>query len=229
MKLYDGYTRVDLTEGMRNKDKPKGEDNKGWYAGCQLEAMKYYCPEKFHILKFEEYGAYQGDMLGIAVWDENGPDKRYVLWIDSFGSCSFCDPLEGSDNGYDYIEDVLRSNTWQFLSLKQIKEYLTTDFKVQHEYMWHDMENTQSFNMILDYLDNEGRMSKQMTIEKTLALGRTLEKFCTVIQEIDDLQKWLVSQDAYIEHTHKFLDTIKDTLEYESKEVVKVMTKDFND
>ena len=69
MKLYDGYTRVDLTEGMRNKDKPKGEDGKGWYAGSQLDAMQYYCPEKFHVLKFEEYGAYQGDMLGIAVWD----------------------------------------------------------------------------------------------------------------------------------------------------------------
>ena len=123
MRIYDGYERLDLTEGMRNKDCPNGDDDWGWCAGEQLKAMEYYCPDRFRILYATQENDYTGDIYGVAVWDEGSKDQRYVFWTDGFGSCSGCDGLEGSD-GYEYIHDVLMSDTWQFLSLEDLRKYL---------------------------------------------------------------------------------------------------------
>ena len=122
MRIYDGYERLDMTEGMRNMDRPKGDDE-WWCAGEQLKAMEYYCPDKFKILYATEEKGYCGDIYGIAVWDEGSKGQRYVFWTDGFGSCICCDGLERA-NGYEYIRNVLMSNTWQFLSLDDLRDYL---------------------------------------------------------------------------------------------------------
>ena len=122
MKIYDGYDRIDLTVGMRNKDRPDGPDGqRGWSAGEQMEALKYYAPEEFEVLADFTTGGYQGDIYGIARW--NGKEKRYIFFKDSYGSCSGCDGLEDED-GYRYVRDVLRNNTWQFLSLADVLTYI---------------------------------------------------------------------------------------------------------
>ena len=137
MRIYGGYERLDLTEGMRNMDRPKGDDNDGWgwCAGEQLKAMEYYRPDKFKTLYATQEEDYSGDIYGIAVWDEGSKDQRYVFWTDGFGSCSGCDGLEGGENGYEYIRNVLMSNTWQFLSLEDLREYLD---EPHERFYWED-------------------------------------------------------------------------------------------
>ena len=129
--------RLDLTEYMRNRDKPNGVNGKGepdeygWTAGSQLDAFRFYTdPEKIEILATHQDDDYQGQIHGIAKVEE-----RFFLWRDSFGSCSGCDALDGS-NGYDYIKDTLQEgNTRQFLTLDDAEEYI----KTKHEdYMWDD-------------------------------------------------------------------------------------------
>lgn len=136
MKIYDGYDRIDLTVGMKNKDKPDGPE-RGWCAGQQVEALKYYAPEDFEVLADFTTGGYQGDIYVIARW--NGKEKRYVLLKDSYGSCSGCDGLEDED-GYRYIRDVLRNNTWQFLSLADMLKYIDEkDFRGESWYGFDDV------------------------------------------------------------------------------------------
>ena len=133
-KLYEGYERLDLTQGMRNKDKPDGPvKNDYWCAGEQMEALTFYAPFNFDLIGYVKYGSYNGDIYGIAKWFIErypGFKFRWVLFRDSFGSCSGCDGLEGGDSGYDYVEDVLKNNTLQFLTLDDMAEYIkeTKDF-----------------------------------------------------------------------------------------------------
>ena len=123
---YDGYERLDLTKGMRHKDMPDGPDNEGWFAGEQMEALEYYAPHNFSLLGYITIGNYDGDIYGIGRWLEPYPDRKYrwILLRDSFGTCSGCDALEGGRNGYEYVEDVLKNNTLQFLTLDDLMEYI---------------------------------------------------------------------------------------------------------
>ena len=122
MKIYGDYNRIDLTVGMRNKDRPDGPDGqRGWSAGEQMEALKFYAPEDFVLLKDFWAGSYQGDIYGIAYL--RGSEPRFIFFHDSYGSCSGCDALEDSD-GYEYVRGVLENNTWQFLTLNDMVKYL---------------------------------------------------------------------------------------------------------
>lgn len=124
-KLYDGYERLDLTEGMRHEDDPAGPDSR-WWAGDQMKALEYYAPCKLHLLCYLTEEAYQGEIYAICYWADAVPEnRRFVLLYDSFGSCSGCDALEGGDNGYEYVQDVLRSNTKQFMTMQDMKEYIS--------------------------------------------------------------------------------------------------------
>ena len=133
MRLYDGYDRVDLTQGMRNKDKPEGPDD-GWWAGQQMDALKFYAPEKLKLIGYTQEQDYSGDIWAIAEW--NGKEHRWVLIKDGFGSCSFCDGLEGSQDGYGYVEDVLRENTKQFLSVEDMKEHIKESDEISEYSHW---------------------------------------------------------------------------------------------
>lgn len=125
-----------MTEGMRNSGNPKDPDGHRWTAGKQLDAFDYYRPEKFKVLlAYMENEDYTGDILGFGVWDENGPDQRYVLWTDWYGTCSGCDDLEGN-NGYEYVKDILRTRTWQFLSIEDARHYFENDFRELNEHIY---------------------------------------------------------------------------------------------
>lgn len=228
MKLYEGYERLDLTEGMRNKDKPNGDSTYGWSAGEQIDAMRFYCPEKFEILKTEEFGSYQGDIIGIAVWDKLGDNRRYVLWIDSFGTCSFCDGLEDR-NGYDYIEDILRSNTWQFLSLKDLKDYLVTDFKSLHMGCFSEHQDEQSMKKLLDWLGREGHMSAEYRMNLMLNIGVTIEKFNRIRYDLKDLNEWLEKMQVNTNTFSYQSDRFTYMLESEGKNIIDKMSEDLEE
>lgn len=133
IRPYEGYDRVDLTQGMRNKDKPKGPDDY-WWAGDQMKALEYYAPEEFKLIGYTIEEDYQGDIWAIAEW--TGKDHRWVLINDGFGSCSGCDALEGGQDGYGYVEDVLRENTVQFLSVSDMRKYIEESDKIPDRERW---------------------------------------------------------------------------------------------
>lgn len=124
--------RIDLTKYMKNKDKPNGNSHFGWYAGEQLTALKFYLDDKINFLETYMEDEYQGNCFALLKIE-----NTYILWRDSFGSCSGCDALE-DENGYDYIKNTLQEgNTRQFATLDEVKEYLmkTEDF------FWKDVYN----------------------------------------------------------------------------------------
>ena len=134
MRPYEGYDRVDLTQGMRNKDKPKGPDD-GWWAGQQMDALSFYAPEELKIIGCVQEEDYSGDIWAIAEW--TGKEHRWVLIKDGFGSCSGCDALEGGQDGYGYVEDVLRENTVQFLSVSDMEEYIKESKEICDADYWN--------------------------------------------------------------------------------------------
>ena len=122
-------TRIELTEIMVN---PDPSDPHGWSAGSQLEALRYYTdPKAVTILATHMDSDYQGDCYAVLVV-RHRRKVRYVLWRDSFGSCSGCDSLEGQ-NGYAYVKDTLQEgNTRQFRSIVDLREYVRTS----EDYSW---------------------------------------------------------------------------------------------
>ena len=116
--------RIDLTQYLKNKDKPNGNGS-SWCAGEQLDALEYYLSNAKILWSFEE-NDYQGECFAIfKLLDTN----KYILWRDWFGSCSGCDGLD-DENGYEYIKDTLQEgNTKQFNSISEIVHYLETNSK----------------------------------------------------------------------------------------------------
>lgn len=99
------------------------EDKKketSWYAGGQLEALQYYLSSEVKILASCGVGDYQGEYFAILF-----VDGKLFLWRDSFGSCSGCDSLDGSDEkqGYDYIKATMTS-VKEFENIEDIWKYL---------------------------------------------------------------------------------------------------------
>jgi len=118
--------RIDLTQYLKNKDKPNGVKRAyGWCGGDQLYALEYYLSNAKILWSFKE-DDYQGDCFAIfKLLDTN----KYILWRDWFGSCSGCDGLE-DENGYEYIKNTLQEgNTKQFNSISEIVYYLENSDK----------------------------------------------------------------------------------------------------
>lgn len=114
-----------LTEFMVNADKPNGSSDWGWSAGGQVSALKFYLSPEAKFLAESYDGDYQGTYYVCFKLRDT-----FVLWRDSFGSCSGCDSLEGQD-GFAYIKATLaEGNTRQFKSLLDAITYLheTEDF-----------------------------------------------------------------------------------------------------
>jgi len=109
----------DLKKYLINKDKPNGINNSGWYAGGQLDALRYYFDEKVKIIAEYMEDNYQGECSALLF-----VDNKYFLWRDSFGSCSGCDGLE-DENGYEYIEDTMTS-VKEFDKLESVIDYLSS-------------------------------------------------------------------------------------------------------
>ena len=125
--------RIDLTKYLINKDNPNGKGRNDysscWYAGGQLEALRFYLDKKVKILAEYMEDDYQGECF--AILDFEG---TIVIWRDSFGSCSGCDGLEDED-GYDYIKLTLQEgNTRQFDSIDEAKEYVN----ITEDYWWKE-------------------------------------------------------------------------------------------
>ena len=125
---------IDLKEYMVNKDKPKGDSSYGWGAGQQIEALQYYLDnEKVTFLAEWQEDDYQGECAVVFK-----VDNIFIIWRDSFGSCSGCDALEDED-GYAYISDTLREgNTKQFTSLDSMLEWV----KNVEDYMWEHIRSS---------------------------------------------------------------------------------------
>ena len=129
---YKEIENIDLTEYLVNEDKPHGEEGRyGWGAGSQPEALKFYLDPSVVILNEYCTGDYQGDVVTLFYIPAH---RRFVLWRDSYGSCSGCDGLE-DNNGYEYIKSTLQEgSTRQFRNIEDAKEYwATTD-----DYMWNE-------------------------------------------------------------------------------------------
>lgn len=96
-----------------------------WYAGEQLDALKFYLKGVDIIWTYQE-NHYQGECFAIL------KTGKYYLWRDSFGSCSGCDALDDSGlvEGLEYIKSTLvEGNTKEFDSIKDLIAYLESPDK----------------------------------------------------------------------------------------------------
>jgi hypothetical protein len=135
--------RLHLPDFLVEKER---EDS--WYAGQQLDALKYYLPENTVFLWEYQEQDYQGSVY--AIFKINGV---YVIWRDWFGSCSGCDGLE-DNNGYEYIKDTLQEgNTKQFKTLEELKEWFISK-PSEVDFFWNIPED---FPDVLDDLIREGK------------------------------------------------------------------------
>lgn len=110
-----------------------------WGAGGQMAALRYYLPESSveFVAEWEEQD-YQGDVYALLkVTQSSERHPVYVIWRDSFGSCSGCDSLEDND-GFEYIKASLaEGNTHQFWSIQEAVDYL----KTTTDYWWEKCRN----------------------------------------------------------------------------------------
>jgi len=129
-------TRIELTEIMVNSERP----HPSWCAGDQLEALRYYTdPKAVVILATHMDSDYQGGCYAVLLVKHHRK-VRYVLWRDSFGSCSGCDGLVGQ-NGYAYVKDTLQEgNTRQFRSIVDLREYVHTSEDYSWSVEWKTIE-----------------------------------------------------------------------------------------
>ncbi len=118
--------------------KEKFNEDKTWYAQEQDDALRYYLKPSAKIIRTYRDGDYQGTYFALIRYK-----KTYVLWRDSFGSCSGCDALDGTDikSGYDYISDTMtEGNCKRFKSIREMESWLlNTD-----DYLWEELKNNYS-------------------------------------------------------------------------------------
>ena len=107
----------DLKKYLINKDVEKE-----WYAGGQLDALRFYLDKRVLILVEYMEGGYSGECSAVLFISD-----KFFLWRSGFGSCSGCDALEGS-NGYEYIEDTMTS-VKEFDDINEIVNYLNSNNK----------------------------------------------------------------------------------------------------
>lgn len=127
--------RIDLTTRLRTC----------WSAGNQIEALKFYLGNVEFLWDWQEKD-YQGNCYAIfrmQIFNYNIRKLEwiYVIWRDSFGSCSGCDGLDGCnlESGREYIENTLQEgNTKQFKSLDEMQNWLI----ITEDYFWNYNKET---------------------------------------------------------------------------------------
>lgn len=125
--------RCDLFKFLINPDSRGGSD-KDWYAGDQLEALKYYTTDDIIILDEYMEDGRQGYCFAIFLVED-----KIVIWRDSFGSCRGCDALHGQD-GFEYIKSTLtEGNTLQFPDLETAHKYIKTEHNFPRYSEWDYM------------------------------------------------------------------------------------------
>jgi len=125
-----------------------------WYAGGQLDALKYYLSDEVQIISNATDGSYQGTYYAILF-----VDGKYFLWRDSFGSCSYSvkifthDAIDGlnEEKGYDYIIDTMTS-VKEFNTLNELWKYL----EKSDDYLLGDLE----INLIEELKKNMKKKTK---------------------------------------------------------------------
>jgi hypothetical protein len=133
-----GLERWDLTEFMR-MPAAKGEYGSDTYwssgFGGHLGGLRAFTdPARVKILHADGDHDYSGSCYAVLVV-QNEEEERWVLWRDSYGSCSGCDGLEetGIQDAHKTIKGTLQEgNTRQFTSAKEAAEYL----KNTEDYLW---------------------------------------------------------------------------------------------
>jgi len=157
----------ELSKYLINEDKPSKDNDSQWYAGQQLEALKFYLSSKVTILLDCNEGGYQGSVSAILFVDD-----KFFLWRDSFGSCSGCDGLEGG-NGFEYIKQTLTS-VKEFNDLRDIINYLDSDEK---DYLYGELkkEMIDKCKLVLESIGiSEGSSCEFNTKELTSKLKRMI-------------------------------------------------------
>ncbi len=144
----------DLKKYLINKDIIKE-----WYAGGQLEALRFYLDKKVLILVEYMENEYQGECSAVLFADD-----KFFLWRGSFGSCSGCDALEGS-NGYEYIEDTMTS-VKEFEDIREIVAYLKSHNK---DFLYSDdvsKEIVKKCSEFIDEISNGSKLSREELITR---------------------------------------------------------------
>jgi len=103
-----------------------------WSAGQQIKALKYYLKPRVKVIREYNEGGYQGECYVLLKYKE-----KYILWRDSFGSCSGCDSLDGcnENDGYNYIKSTMtEGNCKTFQTIKAMKNWLLNDTT---DCFWH--------------------------------------------------------------------------------------------
>lgn len=115
-----------------------------WSAGSQLVALKAFLGDRVEFLFEATTGGYQGDHYAVFRVKDDG---RYVLWRDSYGSCSGCDGLDGSSmaTAEEHVKASLaEGNTRQFADLAEARDYL----RATKDYFWSDYDREQAGKLL---------------------------------------------------------------------------------
>ena len=117
-------------------DVSKGKVGK-WNAGDQVDALKIYLKKEVEVLWEYTQNDYQGDCFALMKYKD-----QFVLWRDSFGSCSGCDALDGEDlfGGYDYIKKTMTEGNC--LRFDNIKDVLVFMLSPDIDYLWEELKDT---------------------------------------------------------------------------------------
>lgn len=107
--------------------------NTPWFNGSYHNLV-----EDFAEIEFSQtLGYYQGDYLYVLK-----DDDRYGFLVVGYGSCSYCDALEGCESLDDVynLRNSIRDNVKWFDSFDELKSYVTDDNKdlewYAHEEQW---------------------------------------------------------------------------------------------
>lgn len=144
-------TKLDLTKYMIEFDNKNSDEDLSW--DYHHEALKEFT-HHIDILGSVEEDDYQGECFALLRTTDQTP--IYILWRDSFGSCSGCDRLIDSTykEAYDYIKATLREgNTRQFNSLDEAFNYIKDSEPT--DYAWNQGK-TLVIKMLEDYKHQEG-------------------------------------------------------------------------
>lgn len=127
--------KFEYIEMLQDKDKLPPTNLTEWGAGEQNAALAFYIKPEVETLLTLEEGGYSGAVYTLLKYK-----GQYVLWRDSFGSCSGCDALDGTDidTGRDYIVDTLtEGNCKRFDTMSELIDFI----KFTDDYMWEDLKS----------------------------------------------------------------------------------------
>ena len=105
-----------------------------WSAGSQIQALKFYLRADVKVIR-ELQQEWSGTCYVLMKYK-----RTFVLWRDSFGSCSGCDNIDGDDvlTGYDYIASTMtEGNCKRFKTIEEMEHWLLN----AKEYLWEYLRN----------------------------------------------------------------------------------------